>query len=273
MISALRSGASGREEPLTPSVESVAQLYRKYAPALWRVREQQKRLYATRGNLQLERVASWLHVRALLASVGLAPEYHRLLKPQFDDLEAESTYLLLRELRPQTVVEIGPDGGWSTSWLLAALRDNGRGQLYSYDRFDHSTRTVPRDLAAGRWTFSRGDVKQQLHGLPPRIDYLFIDCAHTEQFARWYVRELFPRLEPGTPIGIHDIFPERPGESQVIREWLLSRGVTYFTASPQAAPAVHARLRDLKRELGIDELIHHSQKNPMIFFRRPQELE
>jgi hypothetical protein len=156
--------------------------------------------------------------------------------------------------------------------LLAALRDNGSGRLFSYDIFDHSTRTVPRELADGRWTFSQGDITQQLPFLPPRIDYLFLDCAHTAEFARWYLRELFPRLSPGTPVSIHDIYPESPGESRVVRNWLTEQGVAHFTAAPAVAPSVYDRLMGVKRELGLDECIHSSRRNPMVFFRRPHEL-
>ena len=245
-------------------------LYRKHATALRRVRSDQRRLYANRGNLHLERVASRLRLRSILEIFGMPADYHRLLKPQLDDIEAEATYLLLRELRPQTVVEVAPDGGWSTTWLLAALRDNGSGELFSYDIFDHSTRTVPRELAKGRWTFFRGDVTQQVGWFPPRIDYLFLDCAHSAHFARWYIRELFPRLAPGTPVGIHDIFPASIGESRVVRKWLLERSVGYFTTAPAVAPEVYDRVLKVKRELGIDQAIHSSRRNPMVFFQLPQ---
>ena len=56
---------------------------------------------------------------------------------QLDDIEAELTYLRLRELRPAKVMELGTFHGWSTTWMLRALRDNGTGHLYSYDRVDH----------------------------------------------------------------------------------------------------------------------------------------
>ncbi len=260
---------SSREELDVLGLEWVAELYRKYAPALARVRNAQRRLHATRGNLQLERVASCFGIRVMLERMGLPVEFQPQLKPQLDDLEAEISYLLLRELRPDSVVEIAPDGGWSTTWLLSALRDNGHGTLHSYDRYDHCTRTVPRELAAGRWRFVRGDIRERLHELPARTDYLFMDCAHTAGFARWYVRELFPRLAPGTFVSVHDIYPERRGESQVMREWLQSRRVEWFTASPVGAPAVHCALHGLKHRLGLHEPIHDSQKNPMIFFRYP----
>ena len=253
-----------------PHVDWVAELYRKYAQPLRRVREEQRGLYAMRGNLQVERIASCLRVRETLERIGLPMQYHQQLKPQLDDIEAEISYLLVRELRPESVVEIAPDGGWSTTWLLAALRDNGHGSLRSFDRYDHCTRTVPAALAAGRWSFVRGDIRQQLHRLPRRIDYLFMDCAHTSGFARWYLRELFPRLVPGASISIHDIFPERRGESQVVRDWLEVREVPWFTASPLAAPAIHAHLEGVKRGLGLHQPIHDSHKNPMIFLRHPE---
>ena len=250
-------------------MQQIVELYGRFAPALRRVRRNQCRLYGSRGNLYLERVASCFKLRSVLERLGMPPGYHRLLKPQLDDLEAEVTYLLLRELRPQTVVEISPDGGWSTTWLLSALKDNGSGRLFSYDIFDHCTRTVPHELSEGRWTFVQGDVRGQLSQLPPRIDFLFLDSAHSAAFADWYLRELFPRLAPGTPIAIHDIFPERTGEARVVRQWLREQGIDYFTAAPAAAPDVYHRLRRVKRELGLDEFIHDSQRNPMVFFRLP----
>lgn len=260
-----------KKESSIVNANLITDLYRKYAASLRQVRNEQRDRYAIRGDLHLERIASCLQIRPMLEVLGMPPEYHRQLKPQLDDLEAETTYLLLREFRPQTVVEIAPDGGWSTSWQLAALRDNGCGRLYSYDLFDHCTRTVPRELADGRWTFSQGDITRQLQQLPPRIDYLFMDCDHSAQFARWYLRELFPRLSPGTPISIHDIFPDSLGESQVVREWLAARRVPHFTTAPAVAPDVYAQLMEVKRELGLDEPIHSSRRNPMVFLRWPDE--
>jgi len=64
-----------------------------------------------------------------------------LLDPHFDDIEAEITYLLIRAFRPKTLVKISPLGGWSTSWILNAIRDNNYGTLYSYDLVDDSLKT------------------------------------------------------------------------------------------------------------------------------------
>ncbi|HEX9611804.1 MAG TPA: class I SAM-dependent methyltransferase [Gemmatimonadales bacterium] len=140
--------------------------------------------------------------------------------------------------------------------------------------FDHSTRGVPRALAAGRWTFVRGDVTRRLDRLPPKIDYLFLDCAHSAEFARWYIDELFPRLAPGTPVSVHDIFhhaepTERFGEARVLGDWLVERRVDYFTAAPAVARGAFDRLMAVRGELGIAEPIHRCQRNPMVFFRVP----
>lgn len=256
------------------TVDFVTALYHKHAPALREVRREQRRLYAVRGDTRLERFAPYRWCSAALGALGLPAHYRRRLKPQLDDIEAEIAYLLVRELARPAVVEIAPDRGWSTTWLLAALRDNGAGHLYSYDIFDHSTRAVPPALAAGRWTFVLGDVTRRLDHLPPKIDYLFLDCAHSAEFARWYIEDLFPRLAPGTPVSVHDIFhhaepTDRFGEARVLGDWLAERRVDYFTAAPAVARDAFDRLMAVKGELGLAEPIHRSQRNPMVFFRLP----
>jgi predicted O-methyltransferase YrrM len=252
-------------------VAFVAGLYRRFLPDVRRVRDEQRRRYNERGDVKLERFGVYRALSAALRTLGLPAHFKRRFKPQFDDIEAEVTYLLVRAFRPASVVEIAPDRGWSTTWLLTALRDNGAGQLHSFDVFDYCTRAVPRDLADGRWTFTLGDVTQPPSRLPPAIDYLFLDAAHSAPFARWYLSELLPRLRTGTPVCIHDIFPpperlDRFGEAGVVQEWLAARRAPYFTASPSAASDAHDQIVALKQELGIAAPIHRSQANPMVFF-------
>jgi predicted O-methyltransferase YrrM len=253
-------------------VAFLAELYRRFVPDLRRVRDEQRRRYDERGDAKLERFGAYRALSAALRTLGLPAHHRRRFKPQFDDIEAEVTYLLVRALRPASVVEIAPDRGWSTTWLLAALRDNGAGHLHSYDVFDYSTRAVPRDLAHGRWTFTLGDVTQPPDRLPPSIDYLFLDAAHSAPFANWYLTDLLPRLRSGTPVCIHDIFPaperlDRFGEAGVVQDWLARRGAPYFTAAPAASTDAYDRLIALKQELGLARPIHRSQANPMVFFR------
>jgi predicted O-methyltransferase YrrM len=176
-------------------------------------------------------------------------------KAQLDDIEAELTYLFVRDRAPGTVVELGALHGWSTTWILRALRDadaDGRhGALHSFDLIDRAA----------------------LRELPGAIDYLFVDAAHAARFARWYIDRVFPLLPSGTPVSVHDVFhgrrPKPFSEGSVITSWLAEKGVPYFTASAAKAPDEHARLVGLKRDLGLDAPIRRPRRNPMIFFRMP----
>ncbi|MER7901094.1 class I SAM-dependent methyltransferase [Streptomyces sp. NPDC096046] len=223
-------------------VDHVIRLYRTYADDLARARERQRAL--------------------------LAPPHS--MKAQLDDIEAEITYLLLREALPETVVEIGTFHGWSTTWILRALSDNGTGHLYSYDVVDHVVREVPSQLSAGRWTFTQGSAQENLEKIPDTADYLFIDAAHSASFARWYIRHLFPRMRPGIPVSVHDVFHGRRSlpftEGAVVLRWLAERENPYFTASRAHAPETHVRLADVKRSLSLGHPVRESRDNPMIFF-------
>ena len=218
---------------------TASQLYRKYADDLAAVRDEQRRRLPG-------------------------------IRAQLDDVEAELTYLRLRELRPRTVVEIGTFHGWSTTWLLSALRDNGAGRLHSYDVVDHVLKSVPEDLAGDRWTFTKGDVRTTR--LPVEIDYLFLDAAHSASFAKWYIVQLFSRLN-GTPVSVHDVFHgRRPmpfSEGAMLVRWLTERKIDYFTPSAKRAPETFAALLDVKRELGLAEPVRTGRDNPMVFFDLP----
>ena len=82
-------------------------------------------------------------------------------------------------------MELGTFQGWSTTWILRALRDNGHGHLHSFDQVDAVLRTVPADLADGRWTFVPGDVAANLAG-----------CRRTSATSSWT-----PTTAAGSPAG------------------------------------------------------------------------
>ncbi len=191
---------------------------------------------------------------------------------QLDDIEAELTYLRLRELRPATVMELGAFHGWSTTWMLRALRDNGSGHLHSFDRVDHVVGNVPGALAGDRWTFTRGDIQDGLDAVPRDLDYLFVDADHGRRFGRWYLTHLFPLVPPGTPVSVHDVFHGRRARpvsegAEVVR-WLRSRGIPLFTAARRHSPAVFAEINRVRAELGI-EGARGTTTNPMIWFSLP----
>ena len=255
------------------TLDLVLALYREHASTLGGVRAAQQVLYDQRSDARLERFFAYRWAAAGLRNLGLPAHYKRRLRPKFDDIEAEITYLLVRAARPAAVLEVAPYYGWSTTWLLRALRDNGTGVLHSYDLVDYSRWTVPQDLADGRWQFTHGDFRDHVHGLPAGIGYLFLDAAHTAAFARWYLDGLFPRLQAGTLVGVHDIFRPRDlepmPESAVLIEWLEHRGVPYFSAAPARSAENYEQIMAVKREFGLAQPIHSSTKNPMVFFRLP----
>ncbi|ALE79592.1 methyltransferase [Pseudonocardia sp. AL041005-10] len=192
--------------------------------------------------------------------------------PQLDDVEAELTYLLLRHHRPSQVVEVGTYYGWSTTWILSALRDNGSGHLQSFDLVDHVCGTVPEELSAGRWTFHRGDLRETVEKVPADTGYLFVDADHGRRFARWYLEHLFGRIATGTPTSVHDVFhlprarPFTEG-SEVLRH-LERSGTGWFTSSRAAAPRNLRALDAVRAELGITG-VRGTSRNPMIFFSMP----
>ncbi|MGH8791929.1 MAG: class I SAM-dependent methyltransferase [Stackebrandtia sp.] len=195
------------------------------------------------------------------------------MKTQLDDVEAELTYLRLREARPASTVEVGCLDGWSTSWILRALRDNGGGELFSFDSRGGAPRHVPPELSRGRWTFVAGDVRRRTDRLPAEIDFLCVAAAHTARFARWYIPHLVERLGPGAPVGVHGVFRRaRPlpfGQARVVTSWLRGRDVPHFTASPVRNPLVHRQLCRIRRELGFDAPIHTGSRNATVFFSAP----
>jgi len=192
--------------------------------------------------------------------------------PQLDDVEAELTYLALRDHRPSSVMELGTFQGWSTTWILRALADNGHGHLHSFDRVDAVLRTVPADLAEGRWTFVGGDVAANLALVPPDLGYLFVDADHGRRFARWYLAHLFPLLAPGTLVSVHDVFHlhrARPWtEGAEVLRWLAEHGTPWFTAARRHAPETLAALDEVRAELGLTGA-RGTTVNPMIFFSLP----
>jgi predicted O-methyltransferase YrrM len=192
--------------------------------------------------------------------------------PQLDDVEAELTYLALRDHRPDTVMELGTFQGWSTTWILSALRDNGSGHLHSFDRVDTVLRTVSAELAADRWTFVAGDVAANLAAVPPDIGYLFVDADHGRRFARWYLAHLFPLVAAGTPVSVHDVFHGRRArpwsEGAEVLRWLAAHDTTWFTAARRHDPTTLAALDDVRAELGLPGA-RGTTVNPMIFFSLP----
>jgi len=254
------------------TLERAQRLYEEFGADLARVKRYQRLLYSERFCEKRARARAAV-LQDLGADLLMPVGFGQITWAQFDDLNAELTYLLLRAERPEVVVEISPCGGWSTSWILNALRDNGCGHLTSFDVIADSVAKVPADLADGIRTFHQGDVRVSPH-IPERIDYLFVDSDHTGAFADWYLEHVFPRVRSGGTVSVDDVFhaggPDASGgEGTVVLRWLEQRGLDYFTAAPSVNRAACAALQATRRRLGLDAPIHFSETNPAIFFAMP----
>ncbi len=282
----MSSTASG---PVEISADGMVRLYRKFGADLLRARRWEEEFFHRRAYSAIERdlrrtfpvlerwYPPWYLYRGMLRSVFPSRRY---IYPFFGDLDCELLYLLARELQPETLVEVSPSGGWSTSWILNAVRDNGHGKLYSFDLIDDSARNLPKELTDGRWEFVQGDVFQTVSRAPSKVDFMLVDALHTGEFARWYVRELFPRLAPGALVAVDDMFHQQGGmwvsvlgakggdtEPDVVMAWLREHQQPYFTVAEPIAHDEAAKVHAVRQELGLSSPMRRVGGNPAIFFR------
>jgi predicted O-methyltransferase YrrM len=258
-----------------PDLQWILQLYREHADALRAVRARMRSLYRSkcvpwRNRSLLHKVAART-AQPFIGALGLEPQ----MLAQSDDEQCELLYLLLRAERPTHVVEISPFHGWSTSWILSALRDNRHGSLVSYDLIDASRHSVPADLAAGRWQLVLGDAREQVVKHEGPIDFLLMDSDHSAEFAHWYLATVMPRVRDGALVCIDDVFhhadPGRfDGEGPVVLAWLQQRGIPWFTCAKAKNPSALNALRGQRVSLRLSERLHASDANPGIFFRHRQ---
>jgi len=213
------------------NLRKIVDLYRTYSEELKQVRESQKELY----------------------SIGFLP--------QLNDEEAEITYLLIRETKPEIVVEVSPCRGWSTTWILQGLKANGKGICYSYELKDDNIRWAKKNIPqylASRWRCFKGRVQHMVEEFPSEIPYLFIDSEHTRSFARWYIEKLFPRVNG--IVSIHDVFHiglwgEASEEGKEVIDYLDDHQIDFFSCS---IPFLYEyrKVQDLRRSIGLGRPIH-----------------
>lgn len=128
-------------------------------------------------------------------------------------------YVLVRLFRPKAMIETGVASGMSTTAILAAMKKNKQGKLYSIDlplerilkrTFPDGMRyekafpknkqigwLVPNDLKQ-YWDLLLGDVRDTLPPLLKRlgkIDIFFHDDLHTPEHMYWEFNLIWPYLK------------------------------------------------------------------------------
>lgn len=135
-----------------------------------------------------------------------------------DSLTARFCYLACRLLEPEVVVETGVAYGVSSSFILKALSENGRGRLYSVDlpplrrRYGRYWGIAVDEATKDGWTLLRGSSRRVLPRLLEEVDSvgLFVhDSLHTSRNMRREFETVWPRLKEGGMVVADDV--ERNG--------------------------------------------------------------
>ena len=131
-----------------------------------------------------------------------------------DSSLGEIVYRVVRATRPDTVVETGVATGVTSAYALAALADNGEGELHSIDlpptdMLERGTvgAAVPPALKE-RWIYHWGSARRLL----PRVladtggCHVFVhDSDHSYEHLTWELRTAWGSLAPGGVIVCDDV--------------------------------------------------------------------
>lgn len=131
----------------------------------------------------------------------------------FRGLDAILLYCFIREIKPQSIVEVGQ--GISTKITLAALEDNYQEtqvkpkfvSIDPYSRFDFKEREEI-GIEVELMQVALQDVPTSLFSNLGKSDLLFVDSSHVYKFGsdvEYLFEEIYPNIGQGVYIHIHDI--------------------------------------------------------------------
>ena len=186
--------------------------------------------------------------RRLLANIR--PEDPYVPRWAADSLMARLCYLACRLIEPQTVVETGVAYGVSSAFILTALRENGRGTLYSVDlpplrrRYERFWGIAVQKDLEDRWSLHRGTsariLPRLLRGAAP-VDLFVHDSLHTNRNMRREFDAVWPPLREGGLLLADDVERNRAFGELRKKDHTLWRVIEDRETSPlqgNAAPVV-----------------------------------
>lgn len=125
----------------------------------------------------------------------------------YSEFDSAILYDIVKNEQPQTIVELSPGQGRTTSCIVNAIDKADNYYLFekdmtcvdnimSYlDGFDNCKFTIGTNVIDSPVLKEIGD-----------IDFLLIDSNHDYILAKWYVNNLFPLVKVGGIIHVHDIY-------------------------------------------------------------------
>ncbi len=153
--------------------------------------------------------------------------------PGFPVIDALTTYLMVRDLRPARYVEIGSGLSTYYAWLAAAAngRDGRACEMTCVDPFPTGRLNELREPAVNAVVSKVEAADLGLFEALEAGDVLFIDSTHVLKLGgdvAFLFLEVLPRLRPGVVVHVHDIhFPYNtpyPAEQYIFRaKWPLYR--------------------------------------------------
>jgi predicted O-methyltransferase YrrM len=127
---------------------------------------------------------------------------------------AHCCYAVCRAVDARSVVETGVGYGVTTAFLLAALRENGGGVLYSIDLpplepgAEETVGVLVPPALRREWKLQRGMSRQLLPSLLARlgtIDLFLHDSLHTGDNMRFEFAQAWPRIRAGGVLLADDV--------------------------------------------------------------------
>jgi predicted O-methyltransferase YrrM len=125
-----------------------------------------------------------MHLQDVLAEVDA--ECRRRSIPMLGPQKAARLVQLVREARPEVVVEVGTAVGYSGLWIADTLRGLGRGRLITFEqdpeRAAEAGRNFQRAGVADLVTQVVGDASQRMAEVEGPVDVLFLDGGFSNYY-------------------------------------------------------------------------------------------
>lgn len=167
-----------------------------------------------------------------------------------DSVMARFCYLACRLIQPETAIETGVAYGVSSAFILTALRENGRGTLYSVDlppprqRSERFWGIAVDESLRDRWRLFRGSSGRVLPELLEdggTLDLFVHDSRHTRRTMSREFGWAWPRLREGGMVIADDVERNRAFDELRLRNpsfWRVVRDRETNPFSGKAAPVV-----------------------------------